>query len=269
MQFGPYSLIKVLVVSIAFALAICFVGCGDDSSSGPASEGDSKTELNSEADTADVSDDADVSSSSKADEDEEVSSSSKDAEDEEISSSDEADEEEADEEAESSSSSKKSEKSSSSKKKAKSSSSSAGVEDPGVEPAKPESSPSDESLYPDLSVLNDTTLKQGCDIDKNDDVWVIPVFGQNVEKTVYIWKGDEVSVYNLLEFPLGNAKMCESLKDSYTGLFAPENDAGKAAESYCDGGTLRIIADANEPVKADRDDLYVNATILCKDDLLD
>ncbi len=265
MQFGPFGLIKVLVVSISFALAICFVGCGDDSSTGISND----TKIEADAD--------DVSSSSKADEDEKISSSSMDDEDEEISSStegDEEDDEEDEEEAESSSSSKKSEKSSSSsKKKAKSSSSSAvvneessssaGEEDPGVEPAEPESSPSSEGEYPDLSVLNDPNLKQGCDIDKNDNVWVIPSFGMAAAKTVYIWKGDEVSVYNLLEFPLGDAKMCESLKDSYTGLFAPENDAGEAAESYCDGGTLRIITDANEPVKGDRDSLFESATLLC------
>lgn len=265
MQFGPFCLIKVLVVSISFALAICFVGCGDDSSTGISND----TKIEADAD--------DVSSSSKADEDEKISSSSMDDEEDEISSNtegDEEDDEEDEEEAESSSSSKKSEKSSSSsKKKAKSSSSSAvvnkessssaGEEDPGVEPAEPESSPSSEGEYPDLSVLNDPNLKQGCDIDKNDNVWVIPSFGMAAAKTVYIWKGDEVSVYNLLEFPLGDAKTCESLKDSYTGLFAPENDAGEAAESYCDSGTLRIIADANEPVKGDRDSLFESATLLC------
>ena len=180
MQFGPFCLIKVLVVSISFALAICFVGCGDDSSTGISND----TKIEADAD--------DVSSSSKADEDEKISSSSMDDEDEEISSStegDEEDDEDDEEEAESSSSSKKSEKSSSSsKKKAKSSSSSAvvnkessssaGEEDPGVEPAEPESSPSSEGEYPDLSVLNDPNLKQGCDIDKNDNVWVIPSFGR-------------------------------------------------------------------------------------------
>lgn len=269
MQFGPFGLIKVLVVSIAFALAICFVGCGDDSSSGPASEGDSKTELNSEADTADVSDDADVSSSSKADEDEEVSSSSKDAEDEEISSSDEADEEEADEEAETSSSSKKSEKSSSSKKKAKSSSS-AGVEDPGVEPAKPESSPSDEGLYPDLSVLNDTTLKQGCDIDKNDDVWVIPSQFMEAEKTVYIWKGDMYSVSSVVELPLGSLMFCEiALGKADSTLSSDEAGENLDIQKTCDdNGVLRTWS-SNPFQKGDRDAVYVNATILCKDDLLD
>lgn len=262
MQFGPFSLIKVLVVSIAFALAICFVGCGDDSSSGPASEGDSKTELNSEADTADVSDDADVSSSSKADEDEEVSSSSKDAEDEEILSSDEADEEEADEEAESSSSSKKSEKSSSSKKKAKSSSSSAGEEDPGVEPAKPESSPSDESLYPDLSVLNDTTLKQGCDIDKNDDVWVIPSLGLAAEKTVYIWRGDEVSISSVVETDLKLPSLCEMALGTVDSTLAGEEDLKRT----CDGGVMRVYS-STPFQKGDRDAVYENATVLCRDDL--
>lgn len=266
MQFGPFGLIKVLVVSIAFALAICFVGCGDDSSSGVAGGTDSKTELNSEADadTADVPDDADVSSSSKADEDEEVSSSSKDAEDEEISSSDEADEEEADEEAESSSSSKKSEKSSSSKKKAKSSSSSAGEEDPGVEPAKPESSPSDESLYPDLSVLNDTTLKQGCDIDKNDDVWVIPSLGLAAEKTVYIWRGDEVSISSVVETDLKLPSLCEMALGTVDSTLAGEEDLKRT----CDGGVMRVYS-STPFQKGDRDAVYENATVLCRDDLLD
>lgn len=256
MQFGPFGLIKVLVVSIAFALAICFVGCGDDSSSGPASVNDSKAELSSEAD--------DVSSSSKADEDEEVSSSSKDAEDEEISSSDEADEEEADEEAESSSSSKKSEKSSSSKKKAKSSSSSAGEEDPGVEPAKPESSPSDESLYPDLSVLNDTTLKQGCDIDKNDDVWVIPSLGLAAEKTVYIWRGDEVSISSVVETDLKLPSLCEMALGTVDSTLAGEEDLKRT----CDGGVMRVYS-STPFQKGDRDAVYENATVLCRDDLLD
>lgn len=224
MQFGPFSLIKVLVVSIAFALAICFVGCGDDSGSGPASEGDSKTELNSEADTADVSDDADVSSSSKADEDEEVSSSSK--------------------------------------KKAKSSSSSAGVEDPGVEPAKPESSPSDESLYPDLSVLNDTTLKQGCDIDKNDDVWVIPSLGLAAEKTVYIWRGDEVSISSVVETDLKLPSLCEMALGTVDSTLAGEEDLKRT----CDGGVMRVYS-STPFQKGDRDAVYENATVLCRDDL--
>ena len=265
MQFGPFGLIKVLVVSIAFALAICFVGCGDDSSSGPASVNDSKAELSSEAD--------DVSSSSKADEDEEVSSSSKDAEDEEISSSDEADEEEADEEAESSSSSKKSEKSSSSsKKKAKSSSSSAVVnkessssadeEDPGVEPAEPESSPSDEGLYPDLSVLNDTTLKQGCDIDKNDDVWVIPSLGLAAEKTVYIWRSDEVSISSVVETDLKLPSLCEMALGTVDSTLAGEEDLKRT----CDGGVMRVYS-STPFQKGDRDAVYENATVLCRDDL--
>ena len=224
MQFGPFGLIKVLVVSIAFALAICFVGCGDDSSSGPASEGDSKTELNSEADTADVSDDADVSSSSKADEDEEVSSSSK--------------------------------------KKAKSSSSSAGEEDPGVEPAKPESSPSDEGLYPDLSVLNDTTLKQGCDIDKNDDVWVIPSLGLAAEKTVYIWRGDEVSISSVVETDLKLPSLCEMALGTVDSTLAGEEDLKRT----CDGGVMRVYS-STPFQKGDRDAVYENATVLCRDDL--
>lgn len=262
MQFGPFGLIKVLVVSISFALAICFVGCGDDSSSGPASEGDSKTELNSEADADDVS------SSSKADEDEKISSSSMDDEDEEISSSTEGDEED-DEEAESSSSSKKSEKSSSSsKKKAKSSSSSAvvnkessssaGEEDPGVEPAEPESSPSSEGEYPDLSVLNDPNLKQGCDIDKNDNVWVIPSFGMPAAKTVYIWKGDMYSVSSVVETDLVLPSLCQSALGTVDSTLAGEEDLKRT----CDGGVMRVYS-STPFQKGNRDSLFESATLLC------
>lgn len=262
MQFGPFGLIKVLVVSISFALAICFVGCSDDSSSGPASEGDSKTELNSEADADDVS------SSSKADEDEKISSSSMDDEDEEISSSTEGDEED-DEEAEFSSSSKKSEKSSSSsKKKAKSSSSSAvvnkessssaGEEDPGVEPAEPESSPSSEGEYPDLSVLNDPNLKQGCDIDKNDNVWVIPSFGMPAAKTVYIWKGDMYSVSSVVETDLVLPSLCQSALGTVDSTLAGEEDLKRT----CDGGVMRVYS-STPFQKGDRDSLFESATLLC------
>lgn len=272
MHFGPFGLIKVLVVSISFALAICFVGCGDDSSSGPASGNDSKAELNSEADadTADVPDDADVSSSSKDDEDEEISSDSDDEEED-----DDA------EEAESSSSSAKKAKSSSSKarsssSKAKSSSSKSkpsssedseepdDPEDPGEEPAKPESSSSGEAEYPDLHVLSDPNLKQGCDIDKNDDVWVIPSFGSAVQKTVYIWRGDEYSATTLLEMPFADQRLCEMFKESYTSTLLAENGTdADDAESYCDGGTLRIIVKASKFVKGDRDSVFESATLLC------
>lgn len=271
MHFGPFGLIKVLVVSISFALAICFVGCGDDSSSGPASGNDSKAELNSDAD--------DVSSCSKADEDEDVSSSSKADEDDEEISSDSDDEDDEEEEAESSSSSKAKAKSSSSTAKSKSSSSKAkssgddeledpdDPEDPGVEPAKPESSPSGEGEYPDLSVLNDTTLKQGCDIDKNGDVWVIPSFGSAVQKTVYIWRGDEYSATTLLEMPFADQRLCEMFKESYTSTLLAENGTdADDAESYCDGGTLRIIVKASKFVKGDRDLVFESATLLCLDE---
>lgn len=278
MHLGHFGLIKVLVVSISFALAICFVGCGDDSSSGPASGNDSKAELNSDAD--------DVSSCSKADEDEEVSSSSKADEDDEEISSDSDDEEEDDdaEEAESSSSSAKKAKSSSSKarsssSKAKSSSSKSkpsssedseepdDPEDSGEEPAKPESSPSGEEEYPDLSVLNDTTLKQGCDIDKDDDVWVIPSFGSAVQKTVYIWRGDEYSATTLLEMPFADQRLCEMFKESYTSTLLAENGTdADDAESYCDSGTLRIIVKASKFVKGDRDLVFESATLLCLDE---
>ena len=275
MHLGHFGLVKVLVVSISFALAICFVGCGDDSSSGVAGGTDSKTELNSEADadTADVPDDADVSSSSKDDEDEEISSDSDDEEED-----DDA------EEAESSSSSAKKAKSSSSKarsssSKAKSSSSKSkpsssedseepdDPEDPGVEPAKPESSSSGEAEYPDLHVLSDPNLKQGCDIDKNDDVWVIPSFGSAVQKTVYIWRGDEYSATTLLEMPFADQRLCEMFKESYTSTLLAENGTdADDAESYCDGGTLRIIVKASKFVKGDRDLVFESATLLCLDE---
>ena len=253
MQFGPFGLIKVLVIFISFALAICFVGCGDDSSTGISND----TKIEADAD--------DVSSSSKADEDEKISSSSMDDEDEEISSSTEGDEEEA----ESSSSSKKSEKSSSSsKKKAKSSSSSAvvnkessssaGEEDPGVEPAEPESSPSSEGEYPDLSVLNDPNLKQGCDIDKNDDVWVIPSFGMAAAKTVYIWKGDMYSVSSVVETDLVLPSLCQSALGTVDSTLAGEEDLKRT----CDGGVMRVYS-STPFQKGDRDSLFESATLLC------
>ena len=268
MQFGYFGLIKVLVVSISFALAICFVGCGDDSSSGPAN--DTRIEADAE----------DVSSSSKDDEGEEISSSSRADEDEEITDGDEADEEEVDEEeAESSSSSKKSGKSSSSgKKKSKSSSSKSKSSDdeepeepenpeepgenPGVEPAKPASSPSSEGEYPDLSVLNDTTLKQGCDIDKDDDVWVIPSLALAAEKTVYIWRGDEVSISSVVETDLKLPSLCQTALGTVDSTLAGEEDLKRT----CDGGVMRVYS-SNPFHKADRDAVYENATILCRDDL--
>ncbi len=256
MQFGPFGLVKVLVVSISFALAICFVGCGDDSSTGISND----TKIEADAD--------DVSSSSKADEDEKISSSSMDDEDEEISSSTEGDEED-EEEAESSSSSKKSEKSSSSsKKKAKSSSSSAvvnkessssaGEEDPGVEPAEPESSPSSEGEYPDLSVLNDPNLKQGCDIDKNDNVWVIPSFGMPAAKTVYIWKGDMYSVSSVVETDLVLPSLCQSALGTVDSTLAGEEDLKRT----CDGGVMRVYS-STPFQKGNRDSLFESATLLC------
>jgi DNA mismatch repair ATPase MutL len=261
MHFGPFGLIKVLVVFISFALAICFVGCGDDSSSGATNGDNSKVELNSEAeaDSADVSgdaDDADVSSSSEDDEDDEEISSDSDDEDEE--------EEEA-EEAESSSSSKAKAKSSSSKAKPSDDEVTEDPddpEDPGVEPAKPESSPSDESLYPDLSVLNDTTLKQGCDIDKNDDVWVIPSLGLAAEKTVYIWRGDEVSISSVVETDLKLPSLCEMALGTVDSTLAGEEDLKRT----CDGGVMRVYS-STPFQKGDRDAVYENATVLCRDDL--
>lgn len=269
MHFGPFGLIKIFFVSIAFALAICFVGCGDDSSSGATNGDNSKVELNSEAeaDSADVSGDAD---------DADVSSSSEDDEDDEEISSDSDDEEEDDdaEEAESSSSSAKKGKSSSSKAKAKSSSSKAkpsddevtedpdDPEDPGVEPAKPESSSSGEAEYPDLSVLNDTTLKQGCDIDKNDDVWVIPSLGLAAEKTVYIWRGDEVSISSVVETDLKLPSLCEMALGTVDSTLAGEEDLKRT----CDGGVMRVYS-STPFQKGDRDAVYENATVLCRDDL--
>lgn len=258
MQFGPFGLIKVLVVSISFALAICFVGCSDDSSTGTSND----TKIESE----------------------EISSSSMDGEDEEISSSSEADEEEDEEvdeeEAESSSSSKKSDKSSSSsKKKAKSSSSTAksksssskskpsndedpeesdNPEEPGEKPAEPESSPSSEGEYPDLSVLNDPNLKQGCDIDKNDDVWVIPSFGMAAAKTVYIWKGDMYSVSSVVETDLVLPSLCQSALGTVDSTLAGEEDLKRT----CDGGVMRVYS-STPFQKGDRDSLFESATLLC------
>ena len=259
MQFGPFGLIKVLVVSISFALAICFVGCSDDSSTGTSN--DTKIEA------------------------EEISSSSMDGEDEEISSSSEADEEEDEEvdeeESESSSSSKKSEKSSSSsgKKKGKSSSSTAksksssskskpsndedpeepdNPEEPGETPAEPESSPSSEGEYPDLSVLNDPNLKQGCDIDKNDDVWVIPSFGMAAAKTVYIWKGDMYSVSSVVETDLVLPSLCQSALGTVDSTLAGEEDLKRT----CDGGVMRVYS-STPFQKGDRDSLFESATLLC------
>ena len=249
---------KVLTILISFALAICFAGCGDDSSTGTLN--DTKTKA------------------------EEISSSSMDDEDEEISSSTEEDKEEADEEeAESSSSSKKNEKSSSSsKKKAKSSSStakskssssksktsndenpeesssSAGEEDPGVEPAEPESSPSSEGEYPDLSVLNDPNLKQGCDIDKNDNVWVIPSFGMAAAKTVYIWKGDMYSVSSVVETDLVLPSLCQSALGTVDSTLAGEEDLKRT----CDGGVMRVYS-STPFQKGNRDSLFESATLLC------
>ena len=278
MHFGPFGLIKIFVVSIAFALAICFVGCGDDSSSGATNGDNSKVELNSEAeaDSADVSgdaDDADVSSSSEDDEDDEEISSDSDDEDEE--------EEEA-EEAESSSSSAKKGKSSSSKAKAKSSSSKAkpsddevtedpdDPEDPGVEPAKTESSPSSEGEYPDLSVLSNPNLEQGCDIDKDADVWVIPSQFMEAEKTVYIWKGDMYSVSSVLELDLKLPMLCEQALGTMDSTLSSD-EAGKdlSIQKTCDEkGVLRTWSSAPFQ-KGDREAVFVNATILCRDDLLD
>jgi hypothetical protein len=257
MQFGPFGLIKVLVVSISFALAICFVGCSDDSSTGTSN--DTKIEA------------------------EEISSSSMDGEDEEISSSSEADEEEDEEvdeeEAESSSSSAKKGKSSSSKAKAKSSSSTAksksssskskpsndedpeesdNPEEPGETPAEPESSPSSEGEYPDLSVLNDPNLKQGCDIDKNDDVWVIPSFGMAAAKTVYIWKGDMYSVSSVVETDLVLPSLCQSALGTVDSTLAGEEDLKRT----CDGGVMRVYS-STPFQKGDRDSLFESATLLC------
>ena len=268
MQFGPFGLIKVLVVSIAFALAICFVGCGDDSGSGPASEGDSKTELNSEADTADVSDDADVSSSSKADEDEEISSDSDDEEED-----DDA------EEAESSSSSAKKAKSSSSKARSSSSKSKPSSsedseepddpEDPGEEPTKPESSPSVEGEYPDLSVLGNPNLEQGCDIDKNNDVWVIPSQFMEAEKTVYIWKGDMYSVSSVIEMPLGPLLCKTALGKVDSTLSSDEAGEDLDIQKTCDDNGVLRTWKSTPFQKGDREAIFTNATILCRDDLLD
>ena len=276
MHIGNFGLIKVLVVSISFALAICFVGCGDDSSSGAANGDDSKTELNSnaDADTADVSgdiDDADVSSSSEDDEDEEVSSDSDDEEED-----DDA------EEAESSSSSAKKGKSSSSKAKSKSSSSKSkpsssedseepdDPEDSGEEPAKPESSSSEKEEYPDLSVLSNPNLEQGCDIDKNDDIWVIPSQFMEAEKTVYIWKGDMYSVSSVVELPLGALMFCEMALGKVDSTLSSD-EAGKDLDiqKTCDeNGVLRTWS-SSPFQKGDREAVFVNATILCRDDLLD
>jgi hypothetical protein len=276
MHIGNFGLIKVLVVSISFALAICFVGCGDDSSSGAANGDDSKTELNSnaDADTADVSgdiDDADVSSSSEDDEDEEVSSDSDDEEED-----DDA------EEAESSSSSAKKGKSSSSKAKSKSSSSKSkpsssedseepdDPEDSGEEPAKPESSSSEKEEYPDLSVLSNPNLEQGCDIDKNDDIWVIPSQFMEAEKTVYIWKGDMYSVSSVLELDLKLPMLCEQALGTMDSTLSSD-EAGKdlSIQKTCDEkGVLRTWSSAPFQ-KGDREAVFVNATILCRDDLLD
>ena len=275
MHFGHFGLIKVLVVSISFALAICFVGCGDDSSSGPAN--DTRIEADAE----------DVSSSSKDDEGEEISSSSKSDEDKEITDGDEADEEEVDEEeAESSSSSKKSGKSSSSgKKKSKSSSSKSKSSDdeepeepenpeepgenPGVEPAKPASSPSSEGEYPDLSVLNDTTLKQGCDIDKNNDVWVIPSQFMEAEKTVYIWKGDMYSVSSVIEMPLGPLLCKTALGKVDSTLSSDEAGEDLDIQKTCDDNGVLRTWKSTPFQKGDREAIFTNATILCRDDLLD
>lgn len=275
MHFGPFGLIRVLVVSISFALAICFVGCGDDSSSGATNGDNSKVELNSEAeaDSADVSGDAD---------DADVSSSSEDDEDDEEISSDSDDEDEEEEEAESSSSSAKKGKSSSSKAKAKSSSSKAkpsddevtedpdDPEDPGVEPAKTESSPSSEGEYPDLSVLSNPNLEQGCDIDKDADVWVIPSQFMEAEKTVYIWKGDMYSVSSVLELDLKLPMLCEQALGTMDSTLSSD-EAGKdlSIQKTCDEkGVLRTWSSAPFQ-KGDREAVFVNATILCRDDLLD
>jgi len=259
MHIGNFGLIKVLAASVSFTLAICFAGCSDDSSTGTSN--DTKIEA------------------------EEISSSSMDGEDEEISSSSEADEEEDEEvdeeEAESSSSSKKSEKSSSSssKKKGKSSSSTAksksssskskpsndedpeepdNPEEPGETPAEPESSPSSEGEYPDLSVLNDPNLKQGCDIDKNDDVWVIPSFGMAAAKTVYIWKGDMYSVSSVVETDLVLPSLCQSALGTVDSTLAGEEDLKRT----CDGGVMRVYS-STPFQKGDRDSLFESATLLC------
>lgn len=270
MHLGHFGLVKVLVVSISFALAICFVGCGDDSSSGVAGGTDSKTELNSEADadTADVPDDADVSSSSKADEDEEISSDSDDEEED-----DDA------EEAESSSSSAKKVKSSSSKarsssSKAKSSSSKEleepdDPEDPGEEPTKPESSPSVEGEYPDLSVLGNPNLEQGCDIDKNNDVWVIPSQFMEAEKTVYIWKGDMYSVSSVIEMPLGPLLCKTALGKVDSTLSSDEAGEDLDIQKTCDDNGVLRTWKSTPFQKGDREAIFTNATILCRDDLLD
>ncbi|MBO7551546.1 MAG: hypothetical protein J6T62_08515 [Fibrobacter sp.] len=259
MHIGNFGLIKVLAASVSFTLAICFAGCSDDSSTGTSND----TKIESE----------------------EISSSSMDAEDEEISSSSEADEEEDEEvdeeEAESSSSSKKGEKSSSSsgKKKGKSSSSTAksksssskskpsndedpeesdNPEEPGETPAEPESSPSSEGEYPDLSVLNDPNLKQGCDIDKNDDVWVIPSFGMAAAKTVYIWKGDMYSVSSVVETDLVLPSLCQSALGTVDSTLAGEEDLKRT----CDGGVMRVYS-STPFQKGDRDSLFESATLLC------
>lgn len=278
MHLGHFGLVKVLVVSISFALAICFVGCGDDSSSGVAGGTDSKTELNSEADadTADVPDDADVSSSSKDDEDEEISSDSDDEEED-----DDA------EEAESSSSSAKKAKSSSSKarsssSKAKSSSSKAkpsssedseepdDPEDSGEEPAKPESSPSGEEEYPDLSVLGNPNLEQGCDIDMNADVWVIPSQFMEAEKTVYIWKGDMYSVSSVVELDLKMLMLCEmALGKVDSTLSSDEAGENLDIQKTCDDNGVMRTWKSTPFQKGDREAIFTNATILCRDDLLD
>ena len=275
MHIGNFGLIKVLVVSISFALAICFVGCGDDSSSGAANGDDSKTELNSnaDADTADVSgdiDDADVSSSSADDEDEEVSSDSDDEEED-----DDA------EEAESSSSSAKKGKSSSSKAKSKSSSSKSkpsssedseepdDPEDSGEEPAKPESSSSEKEEYPDLSVLSNPNLEQGCDIDKNDDIWVIPSQFMEAEKTVYIWKGDMYSVSSVIEMPLGPLLCKTALGKVDSTLSSDEAGEDLDIQKTCDDNGVLRTWKSTPFQKGDREAIFTNATILCRDDLLD
>ena len=275
MHFGPFGLIKIFVVSIAFALAICFVGCGDDSSSGATNGDNSKVELNSEAeaDSADVSGDAD---------DADVSSSSEDDEDDEEISSDSDDEDEEEEEAESSSSSAKKGKSSSSKAKAKSSSSKAkpsddevtedpdDPEDPGVEPAKTESSPSSEGEYPDLSVLSNPNLEQGCDIDKDADVWVIPSQFMEAEKTVYIWKGDMYSVSSVVELDLKMPMLCEmALGKVDSTLSSDEAGEDLDIQKSCDDNGVMRTWSSTPFQKGDKEAVYVNATILCKDDLLD
>ena len=109
-----------------------------------------------------------------------------------------------------------------------------------------------------------------CDIDKDADVWVIPSQFMEAEKTVYIWKGDMYSVSSVVELPLGSPMFCEmALGKADSTLSSEEAGENLDIQKTCDeNGVLRTWS-SNPFQKGDRDAVFVNATILCKDDLLD